>query len=66
MNRPVHQWVLKRYKDDIPCWVCENCGSKVHATSKQLKFNSYRRPNPKRKFDGLFCGEIVVKQIHDS
>ena len=67
MFRVAHVWQLKHDPMGAsPYWLCENCGSRVHTTAKQKEHNKYRRPNPRRKFDGMFCGELVVKKIHES
>jgi len=52
---PFHVW-----------WECSRCGYKVNVTEKQIKWNSFRRPNKRRKFGGLFCGELMIRDIHES
>jgi len=67
--RVEHDWILKRNPakyGNSAWWTCTKCGSRVDVTAKQIEWNTFRRPNKKRKFDGMFCGELVVKGIHES
>lgn len=76
MFRVEHDWQLIKTtvtisgpgKSELPSikWVCGKCGSVVFPTAEQVKWNTYRRPNKKRKFEGMYCGELVINGIHES
>lgn len=68
VTRIEHKWELVKNcaSNTGRTWICSNCGAVVQPNSTQIKWNFLRKPNKKRKFDGMRCGELIVKAIHDS
>ena len=58
-----HKWVWKTL---TKLWVCQNCGVYYLMSVAQSQKKKNWKPNPKRKFQGLFCGEWQMSEIHGS
>lgn len=66
--RVEHEWELKKTTGKaVPfLWVCSRCHAEIPRTKEHVASGVCKKPNRKRKIEGLYCGERMILEIHES